>query len=199
MDFAAHCDPSLGIIRLCTRCLHVSAGGHTTGLFIFDMDGTLISSYMDAPNRRYATWHVLPGRREMLAELRKQGHRVGIATNQAGVAFGHVTESQVTRKIEAVLIALGLPEDTPVAVCFAHPHAKAHRYRNPVEVARRKPSGSMLRELIEATSMHEDVVYVGDQPDDRRAARDAHVAFRLADDFFIPPAAPLIGDPESKI
>jgi len=120
----------------------------------------------------------------MLHALREQGHHVAIATNQVGVAFGHVTESQVARKIEAVLAALGLPGDTPVAVCVAHPHAKAYRYRDPAEVARRKPSGTMLRELMETVGLHEDVVYVGDQPDDRRAARDAHVAFRLADEFF---------------
>ena len=34
-----------------------------------------------------------------------------IVTNQAGVAFGHLTESQVARKIAAVLAALGLPTD----------------------------------------------------------------------------------------
>ncbi len=162
------------------------------------MDGTLISSYMDAPNRRYARWHVLPGRPELLRILREQGHRVAIATNQAGVAFGHVTESQVGRKIDAVLAALGLPADTPVAVCFAHPQAKAYRYRNPVEVARRKPSGTMLRELMETVGItmgiHEDVVYVGDQPADRRAARDARVAFQLADDFFLPSIAGSDGD-----
>ncbi len=169
------------------------------GLFIFDMDGTLISSYMDTPNRRYATWQVLPGRTELLRTLREQGHRVAIATNQAGVAFGHVTESQVARKIDAVLAALGLPADTPVAVCVAHPHAKAYRYRNPVELARRKPSGTMLRELMETVGIHEGVVYVGDQPDDRRAARDARVSFRLADDFFPPSVAESADGPDPAL
>ncbi len=159
------------------------------GLFIFDLDGTLISSYMDTPNRRYAAWQVLPGRTEMLRTLREQGHRVAIAINQAGVAFGHVTESQVARKIDAVLAALDLPADTPVAVCVTHPHAKAYRYRNPAELARRKPSGTMLRELMETVGIHEGVVYIGDQPDDRRAARDARVSFRLANDFFLPSVA----------
>ncbi len=163
------------------------------------MDGTLISSYMDTPHRRYATWQVLPGRTDMLRTLREQGHRVAIATNQAGVAFGHVTESQVARKIDAVLAALSLPADTPVAMCMAHPHAKAYRYRNPVEVARRKPSGAMLRELMETVGIHEGVVYVGDQPDDRRAARDARVSFQLADDFFLPAVAGPDADPDPEL
>ena len=150
------------------------------GLIICDLDGTLISSYMGTPNRRYNDWHVLPGRVEMLAALGEQGHRIAIATNQAGVAFGHVTESQARRKIAAALVALGLPDDTPIAVCFAHPQAKSYRYRNRAELGRRKPSGAMLRELMDAAGAHEDVVYVGD----RQAARDARVAFRGADEFF---------------
>ena len=55
-------------------------------LVLFDLDGTLISSYMEAPDRRYDAREVLPGRREKLARLLIEGHRVGIATNQAGVA-----------------------------------------------------------------------------------------------------------------
>src|SRR5438270_7440719 len=104
---------------------------------------------MDTPDRRYGDWHVLPGRRETLARLRAAGHAVAVVTNQAGVAFGYVSESQVRRKIAAALEALGLPADTPVAVCFAHPQARAYRYRSPKELARRKPSGAMLREVIE--------------------------------------------------
>ncbi len=42
----------------------------------------------------------------------------------------------------------------------------------------------MLRELMDAAGAHEDVVYVGDRPEDRQAARDARVAFRGADEFF---------------
>ena len=58
-------------------------------LYLFNPDGTLISSYMDAPDRAYDRWTVLPGRRERLANLRKAGHGLGIATNRAGVCFGH--------------------------------------------------------------------------------------------------------------
>ncbi len=177
------------------------------GLHIFDMDGTLISSYMDAPGKRYASWEVLPGRAEALRALREQGHWIAVATNQAGVAFGHVTESQVTRKIAAVVAALGLPVETSVAVCFAHAQAKAYRYNNPRAVARRKPSGTMLREIMEETGIRDDVTYVGDKPEDRAAARDASISFRQADDFFasfdLAPdgaegVAPLLGPKENE-
>jgi D-glycero-D-manno-heptose 1,7-bisphosphate phosphatase len=152
-------------------------------LYIFDLDGTLISSYMDTRDRRHGAWHVLPGRRERLAGLRAAGHTVAVATNQAGVAFGYVSESQARRKIAAVLEALGLPADTPVAVCFAHPHARSYRYRSPAELARRKPSGAMLREVMERVGAQERVQFVGDSPEDRQAARDAGVSFTWATDF----------------
>ena len=93
-------------------------------LLLFDLDGTLISAYMDAPGRNYDDWAPLPGVRERLAALQAEGHRVGIATNQAGVAFGYVTEADFRRKLGAVLAALDLPPETPVEVCFAHPRAR---------------------------------------------------------------------------
>lgn len=155
-------------------------------LILFDLDGTLITSYMDLPNRDYHVWQVLPGRRERLAQLRAAGHRLGIATNQAGVAFGHISEDDVRRKIAAVLRALELPADTPVEVCFGHPHARVLSYRSPDQIACRKPSGAMLRELIAAfpQAAAEGVIYVGDRPDDVGAARDAGVTFVPAATFF---------------
>lgn len=154
------------------------------GLIICDVDGTLISSYMDTPRHRYNEWAVLPGRAEHLSALQEQGQRIALATNQAGVAFGYVTEAQVWRKLAAVLVALRLPTDTPMAVCFAHPSAKAYKYRTPVEVARRKPSGTMLHEIMAAVGVYDAVFYVGDRPEDRQAARHAGVGFRWADEFF---------------
>lgn len=153
-------------------------------LIICDLDGTLISSYMDTPGKRYNAWEVLPGRVEKLAALRAWGDTVAIATNQGGVGLGYVTESQARRKIAAAVAALALPAETPVAVCFAHPRAKAYRYRKPSEVARRKPGGAMLRELMDLVGERGRVAYVGDRPEDRQAARDAGVAFHRADDFF---------------
>src|SRR5688572_15078053 len=116
-------------------------------LYLFDLDGTLITSYMDRPDRDFMQWAALPGRRECLAELRTDGHQVGIVTNQAGVAFGHISELHVSVKLIAVFSALDLPLSTPVTVCYAHPSATIERYRDPAEVARRKPSGAMIREF----------------------------------------------------
>jgi D-glycero-D-manno-heptose 1,7-bisphosphate phosphatase len=160
-------------------------------LYLFDLDGTLITSYMDRPDRDFAQWAPLPGRSTRLAELRAAGHQVGLVTNQAGVAFGHVSEADVSAKLAAVLAALDLPLSTPVRVAHAHASARIAHYRDPAEVARRKPSGAMIRELmlLYPEQAAQGVVYVGDRPEDKAAAADARVRFVWAHDFFADDAA----------
>lgn len=155
-------------------------------LYLFDLDGTLITGYMDRPDRDFTQWAVLPSRRERLEELRFAGHHVGIVTNQAGVAFGHVVEADVSVKLLAVLTALNLPLSTPIRVCYAHPSATIAHYREPAQVARRKPSGAMIREMVALyrEQAAQGVLYIGDRPEDEAAARDAGVTFAWARDFF---------------
>lgn len=152
-------------------------------LYIFDLDGTLIQGYMDGGD--YAHVQPLPGRIEKLAELRVVGHTVAIATNQGGIAFGYNSEGDFKAKLLEALRALKLARDTPVKVCFHHPTASIERYRDPEGCARRKPSGAMLKELMQelghttATTM-----YIGDRPEDDQAAAHAEVAFMWERDFF---------------
>lgn len=155
-------------------------------LILFDLDGTLISSYMDHPDRQYHRWQLLNGRRELLAQLRTEGHQLGIVTNQGGVGLGFVTQTAFYRKIHLVLEALELPTDLPVSVCFAHPNAPRKQYRSPDQLARRKPNPGMILELASAFSEQaaSGILYVGDRPEDRQAARAAGADFACADDFF---------------
>jgi len=152
-------------------------------LYLFDLDGTLISGYMDNPDRDYHTWQPLPGRGRKLAELRHAGHSVGVITNQGGVAFGLVTEADWERKIADVCYRLRLDWES-VFVCFADARGKAP-YNDPAAAARRKPSGAMIREAMARYAYAAaDTLSVGDRPEDEQAARDAGVAFQWADDFF---------------
>ncbi len=141
---------------------------------------------MDEPRHAYHLWKVLPGRIEKLRQLHEAGHQIGIVTNQAGVAFGYVSESDVATKLRAVVKALHLPLTTPIAVCFAHPDASEEWYRDPREVARRKPSGLMIREIVHhyVQAATAGVLYVGDQSSDAQAAEAAHVKFVPANVFF---------------
>lgn len=171
-------------------------------LYLFDMDGTLITSYMDNPDKEYTRWEVLPGRVQRLRRLRDEGHDVGIVTNQAGVAFGHITPSDVYAKLQQVAAALGLGQLfvysgdsvplqlhngepwTCVAVCFAHAAATVPAFAT--GTARRKPSGAMILELLGPCGDYspDEVLYVGDREEDEAAARDAGVSFQWAHRFF---------------
>lgn len=155
-------------------------------LYIFDLDGTLISGYMDTPTKDYHIWHVLPGRVEKLAELRAAGHIVEIATNQGAVAFGYVAEQVAWEKLYSARAALGLDALTTMAACFADARSPDPRYNDPAEVARRKPGGAMIQELINRHPYEASlgVLFVGDRPEDEQAAQNAGVAFRWAHEFF---------------
>lgn len=155
-------------------------------LILFDLDGTLISAYMDNPDRQYHRWQLLSGRRELLTQLRTGGHQLGIVTNQGGVGLGFVTQTAFYRKIGLVLEDLELPTDLPVAVCFAHPNAPRKQYRLPEQLARRKPNPGMILELANAFSEQatKGVLYVGDRHEDRQAARAAGADFAYADHYF---------------
>jgi D-glycero-D-manno-heptose 1,7-bisphosphate phosphatase len=177
-------------------------------LYMFDLDGTLISSYMETESRDINDWHVLPGRREILLHLKQEGHALAIITNQAGVAFGYATEEQVQAKIVQALVALGFDEDEilfyshaggpdttesvfhriSVHVCYGHPKSRDSRYSG-AEAERRKPSPAMLLEAIGeppfGTPPSEYAVFVGDMESDREAARAAGVRYLDANEFFV--------------
>src|SRR5437763_15493223 len=128
----------------------------TTFLFLFDLDGTLISSYMDEPNRDFHTWRVLPGRAAYLRHILARGHKIGVITNQGAVAFGYVSEDAARSKISAAIAALELPADTPVYVCFADARSRDPRYNDPAQAARRKPCGAMIVEAMVSASVGAD-------------------------------------------
>jgi len=69
-------------------------------IYLFDLDGTLISSYMDNSNKDYMRWHLLPLRKQVIEKLVQQGHIIGIVTNQAGVGLGYTTEQQVQERMD---------------------------------------------------------------------------------------------------
>ena len=154
-------------------------------LYLFDLDNTLISGYMDNADKHYDRWHLLPGRRERLQKLLAERHAVAIITNQGGVAWGLVSPEQMLKKIAAAVQRLGLPDDTPVFVAY-HDRRGRPPYNMPSEAERRKPASAMLREAMAALpgAAAAGVLMVGDRREDQAAARNAGVDFAWADDFF---------------
>jgi D-glycero-D-manno-heptose 1,7-bisphosphate phosphatase len=172
-------------------------------LYLFDLDDTLIAGYMARPDKAYAPVELLPGRAVKLAQLRERGDDIAIVSNQAGVAFGHITAQDVIAKLGLVASALGYTSiwlfdgGTPVRlgfdapalechICYSDARSKNAQYRTPLDVARRKPSGQMIREAMEESpeAAALGVLFVGDRPEDEAAAKDAGVAFQWAHIFF---------------
>lgn len=150
-------------------------------LYIFDVDGTLVTTRSGATFRKSADdWQWLPGRLEKLRELERQGAILAIASNQGGVAFGYLDLKEIRDEMNK------LAEEAHifyVALCFSHPKATLEAYRE--DSPHRKPGPGMLLEIIEALGEQiEQVVMVGDRPEDEQAAGAAGVGFVWAEDFF---------------
>jgi D-glycero-D-manno-heptose 1,7-bisphosphate phosphatase len=158
-------------------------------LCLFDLDGTLIVGFMSVPGKKYGTRTLLPGRKEKLQKLIANGHTIGIVTNQGGIAFNMSTPSFFERKVKAVIAELELPADTPVKVCYHHAKSRNPQWREIEGVKRRKPSGAMIRELVEEfpEAASDGVMYIGDRPEDQAAAKDAGVEFQWEYQFFAAP------------
>lgn len=158
-------------------------------LYLFDLDGTLIRSFLregDAEHD-YDDVEILPGRLERLRELASEDHYTGfgLVTNQAGVAMGYQTPEQVHAKIGRVLTELEFFFGHPFSVHIAmhHPNARLEQWK--ADDGRRKPGGGMIVEAIRAhIVMREDTVFVGDMVTDMEAAAEAEVTYVDAAEFF---------------
>lgn len=174
-------------------------------LVLFDLDGTLIRSFMretgGGQQQAYDLVEVLPGRLERVTSLRVDGTHVAFVTNQGGVAFGYQTLDQVARKMRAVCDLFAMPrwagwinsrggrdplylEPPVVYVSLGHPNAELEEYR--VDSGWRKPGGDMIRQaMIDYEVMEPSLVlFVGDMDSDRLAAAAAGVEYADAAEYF---------------
>lgn len=156
-------------------------------LFLLDLDGTLIQSYMDRPDRAFDPVDWIEGADWALRDARQRGVRLAIVTNQGGVAYGLVSPAQIADKLSRVAQHLGY---TGVAI---YDGSKAPELRENVlpclvsydkSSDRHKPSPAML---IEAVRLHNaDMGYVtmfGDRDEDQYAAIAAGVRFCWANEL----------------
>jgi HAD superfamily hydrolase (TIGR01662 family) len=130
-------------------------------LVLFDRDGTLVHDvpYNADPDR------VAPvdGARDSLNRLRAAGVRVGIVTNQSGVATGTISSAQLAAVHARVEALLG-----PFDIIRHCPHAPADG------CACRKPAPGMVVDACTTLGVEPDrCVVVGDIASDLEAARAA--------------------------
>jgi len=156
-------------------------------LYIFDKDGTLIASMGKRPANTPAEQRPLPGVVIKLAELRTVGHRLALASNQGGVAWGFLTLEKTAALMQDCADKVGGLD----AVRFSpyDPKAAARRPNSPYarEDQSRKPRPGMLLEIMaELGASPAETMMVGDQESDREAAEAAGVQFAWAEAFFAP-------------
>lgn len=135
---------------------------------ILDRDGVLNEK---AARARYITapeqFKWLPGSREAIRKLKEAGYRVVLATNQAGVASGQLTESDLQRihdRMQKDLAEVGARIDA-IYCC-------KHGWHDGCEC--RKPAPGMLFQAQRELNLDLSRVYfIGDDPRDQEAGERA--------------------------
>ena len=135
-------------------------------IVILDRDGVInqdSTHYIKHPDE----WQPIPGSLNAIALLHQNGYRIYIATNQAGIARGELTESRlkaIHEKMSSQVMQAG-GKLSGIVYCPHHPddHCKC-----------RKPAPGMLHEIAAESGV--DITgtpYVGDSLKDIRAAEAA--------------------------
>lgn len=183
-------------------------------LHLFDVDGTLIRSFLreGASRAHFDLIEVLPFRKRTLDHLKRDGHRIALVSNQGGVALGYQTKRQVCRKLTNVALELGLPlgpirvrpnalvdstgypvlkqeplRDRPVVayVSLGLPQATVPEYQVLEIDGWRKPGAGMLHvAMLDHDVEPHETTFIGDMDSDREAAEAAGVRYCDAEEFF---------------
>ncbi len=167
-------------------------------LYIFDKDNTLIGNRAapGQPPNFPEDQILLPGVFEALADLRQAGHRIAIASNQGGVAWGFTTYERAKSLMQDAARKVGGVDRW--MFCPFDPGAKAAPRRHPIYADAsyyRKPMPGMLIEIMAELKIDPgDTWMIGDQESDRGAAENAGCHFAWAHEFFGWPPPASIGD-----
>lgn len=151
-------------------------------LAIFDADNTLRRTLVPGQPcpRAPDEWELLPGVRDVLGAVdwERCGVRVGVASNQDQVGYGHLSAATAGRLLRDMVLAAtdGRVSDPVIRFC---PHVLE------VSCACRKPEPGMLLSIMEECAVTaERTLFVGDSPVDAEAARRAGARFVHASGFF---------------
>jgi D-glycero-D-manno-heptose 1,7-bisphosphate phosphatase len=143
-----------------------------TRLILLDRDGVI--NY-DSPDyiKDAAEWLPIPGSLEAIAQLKVEGLKVAVCTNQAGIGRGILSHDALLRihaKLAVQLAEHGVALDA-LEYCPHHPDDGCRC---------RKPSPGMLLDVMAALGEEAaDTLYVGDSLRDVQAAQAAGCAAAL--------------------
>jgi len=144
-------------------------------LYIFDKDGTLVGGASNRPANAPEEQILLPGVAEKIAALKAAWHKIAIASNQGGVAWGFISLAQAEALVMDAAKKIGADD---YLLC-PHDDRKNHACEC------RKPRPGMLINLMEANGFSPaETILIGDQESDRQAADAAGCQFVWASEFF---------------
>lgn len=169
-------------------------------LVVFDLDATIIEPHVTRTGPRgesgefvelrpFGEVVLMPGRREKIQALLGADVKVAIATNKAGVAWGHITLEDCAAKRLEVCRQLGVTDVDWQVGRFAWFEAYGHpdspdpfwAYDDPD----RKPKpGMLLRAMVALGEEPSTCLMVGDLRSDQEAAWRAGMPFKWADEYF---------------
>lgn len=154
-------------------------------LYIFDKDSTLIKSKSGQKFiNSVEDQELIPGVKEKIDQLKANGHKIAIAFNQGGVAFGYMSLDDAFGIIDHAAKLVGADYAT---FCSYHPGGTVEAFK--VDSPYRKPNPGMIfeciGELVGGYSVDKnDIVFIGDRPEDQEVARRVGVQFEWAANFF---------------
>jgi D-glycero-D-manno-heptose 1,7-bisphosphate phosphatase len=135
-------------------------------IVILDRDGVInqdSAHYIKHPGE----WQPIPGSLEAIALLHRHGYKIYVATNQAGIARGKLTESSLAA-IHSKMISLVTAAGGKLSGIHYCPHHPADSCQC------RKPAPGMLLDIGTQSGITlDEVPYVGDSLKDIRAAEAA--------------------------
>jgi D-glycero-D-manno-heptose 1,7-bisphosphate phosphatase len=159
-------------------------------LYIFDKDGTLVGGMGNRPANTPDEQKILPGVAEKISELREQGHKIAIVSNQGGVAWGFISYEQAIELMRDCERKIGGADAADFAPWDSRAKGKpnAHpRFSNEPELESemRKPAPGMIINIMGDLGFSPDeTIMVGDMESDQQAATNAGCSFVWAKDFF---------------
>ena len=143
-----------------------------------DRDGTLVveKGYITVPDGV----ELLPGAAEAIVSLRSRGWKLFVVSNQAAVAKGLISEDELARINERMLMMLGAEGAVldGIYCCPHHPDGEAEEYGRDCDCRKPKP-GLLERAAAEHDLDLADCVMIGDTLRDIQAGKAAGVAATL--------------------
>ncbi len=183
-------DTILGLHGADARIVEYPRDPSPSPAVFFDRDGTLNveAHFIKLPSEI----RLIPGSGRALGRLRKAGYRLVIATNQAGIGMGYITEKDFLRCMSELMRQISI-EGGAIDRTYYSPYSIADQ--SPC----RKPGAAMLEKAAEEMNLDLGRSWmVGDRPSDIECGRRAGARTILVHSGTLGPGDPCTPEPDFR-